>query len=40
LMNHKETDVTSVHYIQPSIETLRKPMQKITDYILGVTNVN
>mgnify|MGYP006424096963 FL=1 len=34
LMNHKETDVTSVHYIQPSVETLRKPMQKITDYIL------
>ena len=40
LMNHKETDVTSVHYIQPSIETLRKPMQQITDYILGVSNVN
>ncbi len=37
LMNHKETDVTSVHYIQPSIETLRKPMQKITNYILGIT---
>jgi integrase len=34
LMNHKETDVTSVHYIQPSVETLRKPMQQITDYIL------
>jgi len=40
LMNHKETDVTSVHYIQPSIETLRKPMQKITDYILEVSNVD
>ncbi|BBB23864.1 phage integrase family protein [Isorropodon fossajaponicum endosymbiont JTNG4] len=40
LMNHKETDVTSVHYIQPSIETLRKPMQKITDYILETANVN
>jgi len=34
LINHKETDVTSVHYIQSSIETLRKPMQQITDYIL------
>ena len=40
LINHKETDVTSVHYIQPSIETLRKPMQKITDYILETANVN
>jgi integrase len=40
LMNHKETDVTSVHYIQPSIETLRRPMQQITDYILEVANVN
>ena len=40
LMNHKETDVTSVHYIQPSIETLRKPMQQITDYILKTANVN
>lgn len=34
LLNHKEKDVTSEHYIQPSIETLRKPMQQITDYIL------
>ena len=40
LMNHKETDVTSVHYIQPSIETLRKPMQQITDYMLEAANVN
>ena len=34
LMNHKNNDVTSTHYIHQSIETLRKPMQKITDYIL------
>ena len=40
LMNHKETDVTSVHYIQPSIETLREPMKKITNYILETINVN
>jgi len=40
LINHKEIDVTSVHYIQPSIETLRKPMQKITDYILETANAN
>ena len=40
LMNHKETDVTSVHYIQPSIETLREPMQQITDYILEVSDAN
>jgi len=40
LINHKETDVTSVHYIQPSIETLRKPMQQITDYILETASVN
>jgi len=35
LMNHKDKDVTSKHYIQPSIERLREPMNKITDYILG-----
>jgi len=34
LMNHKNNDVTSTHYIHPSIETLRKPMNKITNYIL------
>jgi len=34
LMNHKNKDVTSAHYIHQSIETLRDPMQKITDYIL------
>jgi len=34
LMNHKNNDVTSTHYIHQSIETLRDPMQKITDYIL------
>jgi hypothetical protein len=26
--------VTSTHYIHQSIETLRDPMQKITDYVL------
>lgn len=34
LMNHKDKDVTSTHYIHPSIETLRKPMNKITNYVL------
>jgi integrase len=34
LMNHKNKDVTSAHYIHQSIETLRHPMQEITDYIL------
>jgi|TARA_B100001146_G_scaffold215910_1_gene218748 integrase len=34
LMNHKNNDVTSMHYIHQSIETLRDPMQKITDYII------
>ena len=34
LMNHKNNDVTSTHYIHQSIETLRDPMQKITEYIL------
>jgi integrase len=34
LMNHKNNDVTSVHYIHQSIETLRKPMNIITDYML------
>jgi len=34
LMNHKNKDVTSAHYIHQSIETLRKPMNKITNYIL------
>jgi len=34
LMNHKNKDVTSAHYIHQSIETLRKPMDKITNYIL------
>ena len=38
LLNHKEKDVTSIHYIQPSIETLRKPMQQINDYILEKVN--
>ena len=34
LMNHSNNDVTIKHYVQPSIERLRKPMQQITDYIL------
>ena len=34
LMNHKNKDVTSTHYIHQSIETLRDPMDKITNYIL------
>jgi len=34
LMNHKNNDVTSTHYIHQSTETLRDPMQKIADYIL------
>ncbi len=36
LMNHKNNDVTSVHYIHQSIETLRNPMDMIADYILGL----
>ena len=40
LLNHKEKDVTSIHYIQPSIETLRKPMQQINDYILEMASGN
>jgi integrase len=34
LTNHSPTDVTLKHYYQPSIETLRKPMRQINDYIL------
>jgi len=34
LMNHKNNDVTSTHYIHQSIETLRKPMNQVTNYIL------
>jgi len=34
LMNHTINDVTIKHYVQPSIERLRKPMQQINDYIL------
>jgi len=34
LTNHTFADVTLKHYYQPTIETLRKPMQQITDYIL------
>jgi hypothetical protein len=35
-MNHKDNDVTTKHYIQPSIERLREPMSEITNYILGL----
>ena len=38
LMNHANNDVTIKHYVQPSIERLRKPMQQITDYILEKIN--
>ena len=38
LMNHKENDVTTKHYIQPSIERLREPMNEIAKYILSKTN--
>jgi hypothetical protein len=31
-------DVTVRHYIQPSIERLREPMQLITNYILEKKN--
>jgi integrase len=34
LMNHSNNDVTIKHYVQPSIERLREPMRKITDYII------
>ena len=38
LMNHKDNDVTTKHYIQPSIERLREPMDEIANYILSKTN--
>jgi len=34
LMNHSNNDVTIKHYVQPSIERLREPMNKINDYII------
>jgi len=34
LMNHTNNDVTIKHYVQPSIERLRKPIQQISDYII------
>ncbi len=39
LINHTDNDVTSKHYIQPSIERLRGPMQQITNYILGEAGI-
>jgi len=37
-MNHKDSDITTKHYIQPSIERLREPMDKIANYILSKIN--
>jgi integrase len=34
LLNHKAQDVTGRHYTVIGVERLRKPMQKITDFIL------
>jgi integrase len=34
LLNHKMQDVTAVHYTVINVERLRKPMQKIEDFIL------
>jgi len=33
LMNHSNNDVTIKHYVKPSIERLREPMNKIANYI-------
>ena len=33
LMNHTNNDVTIKHYVKPSIERLREPMNKIANYI-------
>jgi len=38
ITNHSFTDVTLKHYYKPTIETLRKPMEKINDYILEQVN--
>jgi integrase len=35
LMNHSNNDVTIKHYVQPSIERLREPMKRISDYIMS-----
>lgn len=34
LLNHKAQDVTGKHYTVIGVERLRKPMQKVTDFIL------
>ena len=34
LMNHTNNDVTIKHYVKPSIERLREPMNKISNYII------
>jgi integrase len=34
LLNHKVADVTGQHYTVITVERLREPMQKITDFIL------
>ena len=35
LMNHVNNDVTIKHYVQPSIERLREPMNKISSYVMS-----
>jgi hypothetical protein len=35
LLNHKAQDVTGKHYTVISVERLREPMQKISDFILS-----
>lgn len=39
LLNHKAQDVTGKHYTVIGVERLRKPMQRITDYILRAAKV-
>ena len=34
IVNHSRSDVTSAHYDQKNVDRLRKPMQKIENYIL------
>jgi len=33
-MNHSNNDVTIKHYVQPTIERLRVPMEKIDAFIV------
>jgi integrase len=39
LLNHKVQDVTGEHYTVISVERLREPMQKITDFVLKAAGV-